>query len=116
MKEIQKYSIQNYHEFWYFYLHEHSHPGNRAMHYVGTTFVFIILFYAFYSLNFWYLLLMPVFGYGFAWFGHFFIEKNKPATFKYPIWSLFSDFRMYFYFLFGVLGTHLEKTKEYKFI
>ncbi len=115
MKEINKNSIQNYHDFWYFYLHEHSHPLNRLMHYIGTTFVILILFYALYSFNFLYLLLMPIFGYGFAWFGHFFIEKNKPATFQYPFWSLISDFRMYFYFLFGILKKDLQKKEEYLF-
>jgi len=100
--------IQTYHEFWYFYLKEHSYPINRAFHYIGTTGVILLLVWSIYIQNYWYLLLLPVCGYGFAWFGHFFIEKNKPATFTYPFWSLISDFRMYFAFLTGTLKKDLE--------
>ncbi|MFN3605299.1 MAG: Mpo1-like protein [Leptonema sp. (in: bacteria)] len=116
MKTIPKNSIQNYEDFWYFYLQEHSHPINRVMHYVGTTGVILIFLYSIYSMNFWYFFALPICGYGFAWFGHFFIEKNRPATFTYPFWSLISDFRMYFYFLFGRLSKHLQKKEEYRFI
>ena len=48
------------------------------------------------TMNPWWLLGMPLIGYGFAWVGHFFFEKNKPATFKYPLWSLMGDWRMFF--------------------
>ncbi len=116
MKEIPKNKIENYSDFWYFYLTEHSHPVNRAFHYIGTTLVILILIFSFSTMNFWYLLLTPIAGYGFAWFGHFFIEKNKPATFSYPFWSLISDFRMYFCFLSGTLKQHYQKSLEYKFI
>ena len=100
--------IQNYQEFWYFYLKEHSHPVNRAFHYIGTTGVILLLIWSIYIQNYWYLFLLPLCGYGFAWFGHFFIEKNKPATFTYPFWSLISDFRMYFAFLTGTLKKDLD--------
>ena len=55
----------------------------------------------------WLLLVIPVFAYGFAWFGHFFIEKNRPATFSYPLWSLFGDFKMYWYFLNGKMNAEV---------
>lgn len=116
MKTIPKKEIKEYQDFWYFYLQEHSHPGNRLMHYIGTTGVILLFIYSLYTRNLWFLLLLPVCGYGFAWFGHFFIEKNKPATFTYPFWSLISDFRMYFCFLTGTLKKYLDKTKEYQFV
>ncbi len=115
-KTIYKDKIDNYQDFWYFYLQEHSNPINRGFHYIGTTGVILLLIWSLYTQNYLYLILLPIFGYGFAWFGHFFIEKNKPATFKYPFWSLISDFKMYFYFLAGILKKEILKKEEYKFI
>ena len=72
---------QSFQEFWPFYLREHAHPLSRAMHYIGTTGVMAIVVAAFASGNLVWLWLMPLCGYGFAWAAHFFVEKNKPATF-----------------------------------
>lgn len=101
--------IPNYQEFWPFYLQEHSKPATRNLHYAGTSFFFLILFYAFYAKQWNFLWLLPLFGYGFAWVGHFGVEKNRPATFKYPIWSLISDFKMYFMWITGKLPAELKK-------
>ena len=101
--------IATYAEFWPFYLGEHSQPLCRTLHYIGTTLVFVALAAAIWTRNWWLLLLMPLFGYFFAWVGHFGVEKNRPATFTYPFWSLISDFRMYFVWLFGGLGGELRK-------
>ena len=101
--------IQTYREFWPFYLEEHSKPVTRGLHFIGTTLVFVALAAAIGTRNWWLLLLMPVMGYGFAWLAHFTVEKNRPATFTYPLWSLYSDFRMYFVWLFGGLGGELRK-------
>ena len=98
-----------YKEFWHFYLGEHRDPLNRTLHFLGTAGVFIIAGISIYLQNYWLLFLMPVSGYGFAWFGHFIIEKNKPATFKAPFRSLFSDFRMFFNILFFRIGKHLKE-------
>lgn len=82
--------------FYPFYLREHSNRTSRRIHVVGTSLV-VAAFMAFlFTSNPWWLLGMPVAGYGFAWVGHVVFEKNRPATFKYPLWSLMGDFRMWF--------------------
>jgi hypothetical protein len=88
--------MKSFDEFWPFYLREHSHPKNRRLHFVGTLIVHIILFYVFATADFRALWLVPVFGYGFAWGGHFLVEKNRPATLRHPIWSLMGDFKMFY--------------------
>ncbi|TVP48895.1 MAG: DUF962 domain-containing protein [Mongoliibacter sp.] len=88
-------------EFYPYYLSEHLNPTCRKLHFVGTALLFLILGYALFSGNYLLLLLIPVVGYGFAWVGHFFFEKNKPATFQYPFYSLVSDFKLFFDLLSG---------------
>ena len=83
-------------EFYPFYIREHANPTCRRIHVVGSGLVLVVLALAITTLNPWWLLAMPVVGYGFAWVGHFFFEKNRPATFKYPLWSLMGDWRMFF--------------------
>ena len=99
---------QNFAEFFPYYLREHAHPTCRALHYIGTSLVLAIVIYAIVSAEPVYLWAMPVVGYFFAWVGHFFIEKNRPATFTYPVWSLIGDFKMYFLFVTGQLGRELD--------
>ncbi len=94
--------------FWPFYLREHSRPGTRALHYVGTTLVVALALAAMVTGNWRWLLVMPVAGYFFAWVAHFAHEKNRPATFTYPWWSLRADFRMWRMWLTGSLGPELE--------
>jgi len=101
--------LTRYSEFWPFYLREHAKRSTRAVHYVGTGLVFAALVLALATGNYWWLVAMPIAGYGFAWVGHFFIEKNRPATFTYPFWSLISDFRMFGHFISGTMGRELEK-------
>lgn len=86
--------IATYAEFWPYYLKEHSVPSNRALHFIGTCLALSILGTMLATQIWWLAPLVLIGGYGFAWVGHFGIEKNRPATFKYPTWSLFSDFRM----------------------
>ena len=88
-------------EFYPYYLSEHQNSTSRKLHFVGTALLFLILAAAIYYSNYWLLFLIPVVGYGFAWVGHFFFEKNKPATFKYPFYSLASDFILFFDLLTG---------------
>ena len=93
--------------FWPFYLSQHSNGLNRRLHFVGTTLVNVAALGALASGRPLWLLACPLFGYGFAWFGHFIVEKNRPATFTYPLWSLLCDYRMYALMLRGRLWGRL---------
>jgi len=88
-------------EFYPYYLQEHAKTGTRVLHFTGTLLVFVILGYALIFKHWVWLAAIPFTGYGFAWVGHFFIEKNKPATFKYPLYSLGSDFVLFWDLLRG---------------
>ena len=89
-------------EFYPFYLSEHRKPGNRVLHFMGTTCFLLCLILAFEFSKLWLLFLGIVLAYGCAWTGHFVFEKNRPATFKYPFFSLAADFRLYFEVLVGL--------------
>ncbi len=82
-------------DFYPFYLSEHSDPICRRLHFVGSVLVLVTLVYAIVTATWWMLLLLPVIGYGFAWIGHFAFEKNRPATFTYPLYSLLGDWVMF---------------------
>ncbi|MGF1463699.1 MAG: Mpo1-like protein [Maricaulaceae bacterium] len=101
--------IQTYAEFWPHYLREHARPRTRSLHYVGTALSLAALAAAVLTLNPLWLLGMPLGGYGFAWASHAFVERNKPATFTHPLWSLVSDYRMFFFWLSGRLTPELER-------
>lgn len=102
----RKYS--SFAEFWPFYLGEHSKKGTRALHYIGTTLVVAVAVAALISGNWWWLVVMPLAGYFFAWLAHFTLEHNRPATFTYPAWSLAADFKMWWLWLTGRLGRELD--------
>jgi len=88
-------------EFYPYYKMEHSKIGTRVLHFIGTSLfiMMIILFFIYFDYRL--ILFGVIFAYAFAWFGHFFIEKNKPATFQYPFYSLASDFKLYFEIIIG---------------
>lgn len=101
--------IESFAEFWPFYVREHSVPACRTLHFVGSTLVLIVIAAAIYLQNYWLLLATPLVGYGFAWVGHFAIEKNKPASFKYPLWSFIADWKMWAMILTGRMGEEVAK-------
>jgi hypothetical protein len=88
-------------EFYPFYLSEHQNFTSRVLHFIGTGLVLLVLIAAILFHDWRLFVAIPFVGYGFAWVGHFFFEKNKPATFKYPAYSLASDFILFFDLLLG---------------
>ncbi len=102
--------IATYREFWPYYLGEHARAETRAWHIAGTLAATSCLLAALVIRDPLFLLVALIAGYGPAWFVHFFVEKNRPATFTYPLWSLISDFRMSALWLSGKLGEELRKS------
>ena len=82
-------------DFYPFYLSEHRNPTCRRLHFVGSTLVLVIVVVAIVRRDARWLWLAPVAGYGFAWIGHFFFEKNRPATFSHPLYSFVGDWAMF---------------------
>ncbi|WP_257388181.1 DUF962 domain-containing protein [Tahibacter caeni] len=87
-------SFASFREFYPFYLGEHSNVVCRRLHYIGSLLVLVCLALALLRGNPWWLLAAPFCGYGFAWVGHFFFEKNRPATFSHPLYSFVGDWVM----------------------
>jgi len=101
--------IGSFAEFWPYYLGEHSRAGTRALHLVGTTLALGLVVAAVVAGNRWLLLGALLSGYAFAWVGHFAVEHNRPATFRYPLWSLAADWKMWGLALTGGLGAELRR-------
>jgi hypothetical protein len=101
--------FRSFSEFYPYYLSEHKNPVCRRLHYIGSTLVLAILATLLVTglWSYWWLMLLA--GYGFAWVGHFKFEHNKPATFKYPFYSLAADWVMYKDFLTGQLEQKLQQ-------
>lgn len=101
--------IDSYAAFWPHYLREHSKPDTRRLHYFGTALGLVLLVLAIALLIWWLAPIAIVSGYLFAWIGHIAIEHNRPATFTYPVWSLISDFRMFFLWCGGRIEGELRR-------
>lgn len=102
--------FKDFEEFWPHYLRQHADAGTRAFHFAGTTLAVWTLVAAALTGRSVLLLLAAVVAYGFAWIGHATVERNRPATFTNPLWSLRGDIRMYRYWLDGSLGDELRRT------
>jgi len=101
--------IGSFAEFWPFYLGEHRQPGTRGLHLAGTSISLVLILLALFRGNGWLVLAALLVGYGFAWVGHFAIEHNRPATFRYPLWSFAADWKMWALALTGRLGDELRR-------
>jgi hypothetical protein len=95
MHRMQISPFARFADFYPFYLSEHSNRANRRLHFLGTSLGIAALAHSLATLNFWWLLAGVVAGYGCAWIGHFFVEKNRPATFSYPLYSFMGDWVMW---------------------
>ncbi len=101
--------IKSFREFYPFYLTEHRNTTSRVLHFIGTFLVVVCLLLGLVLPSYDMLIYIPFLGYGFAWVGHFFFEKNRPATFKYPLWSLGSDFKLFYEILTGKQRFHADR-------
>ena len=109
MSEQREPRIESYHEFWPFYLQQHAKPDTRLWHIVGTGASSVLLVAALVSFSYELFFAAVAVGYAPAWLAHFAIEKNRPATFRYPVWSLISDYRMTAAWLTGHLDRELAE-------
>lgn len=101
--------FQSFSEFWPYYLSQHRKAGTRWLHFVGNTNLFFWLAVAAVTLSWKTVIFAVASSYGFAWIGHFFVEKNIPATFRYPIKAGMGDMLMYYKMIRGELNADLEK-------
>ena len=101
--------FESFEEFWPYYVREHKHKLTRRFHFVGTGMALGCAVGGLLTGRKSLLLLAPVMGYGPAWISHFFIEKNKPATFDYPTWSLLADFVMFAKTINGSMDAEVER-------
>lgn len=93
--------FETFNDFYPYYLGEHQNTTCRVLHFIGTSLVIAFIIYLMATAQPKLIWLIPLFGYSFAWVGHFFFEKNRPATFKHPLYSLMGDFVMFWQLLTG---------------
>ena len=101
-------SIQSFDDFWPDYVRAHSRGRTRLLHAIGSIAAVIMLGVSF-AISLWFLIAVPVIGYAFAWYAHFFVEGNKPATFGHPFYSLAADYRMLFLMMAGKMNAEVLK-------
>ena len=99
----------SFRDFWPFYVREHARPLTRRLHFIGTSGVLAAIAAAALTGRPAWLWLAPLSGYGFAWAAHFFVEHNRPATFKYPFYSLAADFVMFGRMLAGQMAGEVAR-------
>ncbi len=101
--------IKTFHDFWPYYVREHSNGISRSLHAFGTLLGLTLLAWLLFHEMWAWVWVAVIVGYGFAWIGHFVFEKNVPATFRYPIFSLAADFKMLFKILTGQMGAEVKR-------
>ncbi|GLT92663.1 hypothetical protein SLE2022_104900 [Rubroshorea leprosula] len=95
-------------EFWAFYMTQHSKPSTRRWHFAGTLTSILLMIYSV-LFNWWFVLFVPVFSYGLAWYSHFFIEGNVPAMFVHPFWSFLCDYKMFGLMFTGKMDREIKR-------
>ena len=100
--------IQSFTDFWPDYVRAHTRERTRVLHAIGSVLAVVMLGLAF-AINLWFLIAVPFVGYAFAWYAHFFVEHNKPATFGHPFYSLAADYRMLFLMMAGRMDAEVER-------
>ena len=106
--------IPNFEQFWPYYVREHQNKTTRILHFIGTTAAVATACAAVLTRRPALVGAALVVGYGPSWIGHFFIEKNRPATFKYPLWSLLADFKMWGKIAAGTMDAEVERVLRYE--
>lgn len=99
--------IHSFSDFWPHYVRAHTKPATRWLHAIGSVSAIAIAAIAL-AVNLWILIAAPIVGYAFAWYGHFFVEGNRPATFGHPFYSLAADYRMVFLMMAGRMDEEVE--------
>ncbi|RMA77621.1 DUF962 domain-containing protein [Umboniibacter marinipuniceus] len=102
---------KSFNDFWPHYVREHAKPSTRMLHFIGTSLILPLVYLGITTSSYWFLSI-PLVAYGLAWTGHFFIERNRPATFQYPLWSLLGDFKMFAYMLQGKMAAEVTRCRE----
>jgi hypothetical protein len=100
--------IKSFSDFWPFYVRQHAQARTRLLHAIGSVLAIVMLGVAF-AVNLWFLIAVPLVGYAFAWYAHYFVEGNKPATFGHPFYSLIADYRMLFLMMAGRMDEEVER-------
>lgn len=100
--------MNSFAEFWPYYVRAHSRPRTRILHAIGSTLALACIA-AGVAASAWFFLAAPLIGYSFAWYAHFFVEHNKPATFGHPFWSLAADYVMLWKMVTGRMSDEVQK-------
>lgn len=100
--------IRSFAEFWPLYVRAHAHPRTRLLHAIGSALALACIVLAV-IVSAWFLLVAPLIGYAFAWYAHFFVEHNKPATFGHPFYSLAADYVMVWKMITGSMAAEVAR-------
>jgi len=107
--EMSDKKFETFEDFWPYYVMEHKEPATRWLHFAGTTAGFACVAGAILLKKRWLFLAAPIVGYGASWIGHFFVEKNRPATFKHPAYSFRGDMRMWHMMVRGKMQAEVDR-------